>query len=107
MAWDPARLFPAFKRAGMLEVCRYQPQFGVRREVDVSFVQPDVGAADGLVRAPETVIEYQTADAPDLAAGVEVELCGIRYTVLGTPQRQADGFYSRAVLSLYSRGTQA
>jgi hypothetical protein len=99
MTWDPARFFPAFERAGLLHVARYQPRFGAAKEFSVDFVQPDVVALDGQVQAPETVIEYMTTDAPDLAAGVEVTVCGQRYTLRGAPRAVRDGFFSQAWLA--------
>ena len=98
MTFDPARLFASLARHGLTQTAVYQPLQGPRASFEAGFVQPDL-EVDDLAQSAETVIEYETARAPDLAIGARVTLCGVEYVLREAPRRRGDGFYSTAALT--------
>lgn len=102
MAWRPAALFTAFKRAGMLSSAVYQPG-GLATPFDVQLRQPDAAVLGGEQQVPDVEIEYETAAVPALRRGDAVRITDAQgvttqYTARAHATRQGDGFYSRCQL---------
>ncbi|MEC3765007.1 head-tail joining protein [Cupriavidus sp. SS-3] len=94
MGFDPAVFWSAFRSAGMLTTASWSggPDF------DVGFEEPETLMVEGSLHVAERSIEYQTHDAPTLRRDDVVTIDGKRYRLSQTPQKQGDGFFSRAVL---------
>lgn len=94
--FDPLLPWQAAKAAGMLACASWQPPLGPRKTVHVGFVSPDEQLLG--VTAPGTLIEYETADMPDLALDDEIEIDCVPYRVIQTPRKRGDGTFSEVEL---------
>lgn len=97
MAWNSSAFWPAFKRAGMLDIATFQPLNGPAFDADVEFRRPDQVLLDGMVHSTDYSIEYQAADLP-LKRGDMVQILGAAYKVRQTPAAKGDGTFVIAQL---------
>lgn len=96
--FDPRAPWRAAKAVGMLECASWQPPMGPRRSFDVGFVSPDEQVLDLGLTVGATLIEYETASAPELAVNDRLEIADATYRVIQTPRRRDDGVFSVAEL---------
>lgn len=98
--FDLSRFWPAFKSAGLLD--RVTAPGDAPLEFDAGLNRPDMTIFDDRAQASENVLEYQSADAPDLRVGqVLVIATGRnqgRYRVTRKPARDRTGYFSQVPL---------
>lgn len=98
-----AGLWPAFKQAGMLSVAMITSG-GTTFVIDVGFSMPDMDRLGRGVLSRDYEIEYQHADAPELAEDDAVVIDGVTYRVreapyIPHPGNAADGIFRCALLT--------
>lgn len=94
--FDPTILFDAFKGAGMLDQATLLGPSPV--SFDVGFLQPENLIMGEAVQTSDIVIEFVTASSPQLRTGTALVIKGQAYRVRQPPNKQGDGYYSRATL---------
>ena len=95
--FDPSVLFEAFRDEGMVHAAT---RLGTvpAAQFYVGFLQPSVLILSDAVQTDDIEVEYVTTQALDLAVGERLSICGKDYRVRQPPDKQADGYFSRAKL---------
>lgn len=101
--WTTAHFWAEFEDAGMLVDCTFLlPGGRVTRTVKVGYTQPDDMPFAGT-RSTQHMIEYQTADMPDLKEGDELLVNGVTFKVREAsfvdPEGGSNGFFRKALLT--------
>lgn len=95
-AFDLSVFWPAFKAAGML--VSVQIEGSNREPFDAGLNRPDMQIFDDAVQSPQNLLEYQSADVPEMAQGMVVVVNNQRYRVSRRPFRERTGFFSQVPL---------
>ena len=101
MEWDNSIFDEAFDSVGMREealLLDTEPPTPFM----VQFDRPQVILEDETMHSTDYEIEYTTTDAPNLTYHSKVEIGGVRYRVRQEPRTVGDGYWSRAMLEVYS-----